>query len=164
MKCWAMLQLTVSTIWIVCPGVVQCDTYTTIHGCTFLHSIVHSSKSSHTVFQAPYSQLPLMSLNELFIHKFILKQFLECHDTCHDFVFSVSESITRVPVTQHPSLLPYSRPCSSSHLVSLSIQHRAGNKVCSRWTYPMLKATRVSWRQVKSIKHSCVFSLMNPSP
>lgn len=91
----------------------------TIHGSLFLHSTVHSFKYSHTMFQALCSQVPLISPSELFIHKFIPNQFLDCHDTCHNFVFSVSQSIAHVSVTQHTHHVTiFQFFCSSLHPAS----------------------------------------------
>jgi len=86
---WAQRLNTIITVWMAYSG-VQYETYTTVHGRPPLHSTIHPFKHSHTMFQELCPQLPLISFNELFIHKFILNQFLDFHDTCHGFAFSVS--------------------------------------------------------------------------
>lgn len=72
-------------------------------------------------------QLSLVSLNELFIINLILNQFLDCHDTCHDFVFSVSQSLAHVSLTQHthhhchiPGFLFITAPSSLSNQQSVA--------------------------------------------
>lgn len=69
----------------------------------FMQQFIHSNIHILCMFQALCSQLPLISLNELFIHKFILNQFLDFHDTCHGFVFSVSVNCSRVSYPTNPS-------------------------------------------------------------
>lgn len=99
-----------------------------MHGSlSFIQQFIHSN--IHKMFQALCCQLLLISLNALFIHKFIPNQFLDCHDTYHNFVFSVSQLITHVSVTQHTNDIATCHCfCSSLHPASLNTSTERGTK------------------------------------
>lgn len=67
-----------------------------IRDCSFKH---HTQCSRHL-----RCQLPLMSLKELPIHKLILEQSLDRHDTCHDFVFCLQVNYSCVSDPTHQPL------------------------------------------------------------
>lgn len=54
--------------------------------------------------RVPGCQFPLMSLKELPIHKLILEQSLDRHDTCHDFVFCLQVNYSCVSDPTHQPL------------------------------------------------------------
>lgn len=129
---WAQRLNTIITVWMAYSG-VQYETYTTVHGRPPLHSTIHPFKHSHTMFQELCPQLPLISFNELFIHKFILNQFLDFHDPVMVLHF-LSQSLAHVSVPQQTNHIAIFQ-CffSSLHVSPLSIQHRAWHEVCSQW-------------------------------
>lgn len=120
-----------------------------MHGSlSFIQQFIHSN--IHKMFQALCCQLLLISLNALFIHKFIPNQFLDCHDTYHNFVFSVSlisvnYSCVSYPTHQRychmPLFLFITTSCFPKH------QHRAWDKVCSQRVSATLNDIHLSWRQ-----------------
>lgn len=75
----------------------------------------------------------LISFNELFIHKFILNQFLKISMiSCHGFAFSVSSHLLCVSYPTNPPRCHF-QCFFSSHVSPLSTQHRAWHEVCSQW-------------------------------
>lgn len=84
------------------------------HSSLFLHS---RACSRHVCYQRP-----LISLKELFIHKLILKQSLDRHDSSHEFVFclqvnhSCVSNPTHKPHHHIPLFLFMAIPCFPEHL------------------------------------------------
>lgn len=104
-KCWAEA---LTAEWPLSPQ---------RQGSLFLFSNSHTLCSRHMC-----CQLPLRSLGELFIQKWTLKQSLDRHDTCHDFIFGLQVNYaclsdpTHPPHHHIPVFLFRATPCFPEHL------------------------------------------------
>lgn len=127
------------------------------------------------MFQTPCSQLPLISLNELFIHKFILNQFLIAMTPVIILYFMSHSQLLMCQLFNTPTILHYLPYCHIPIFVYCNIpppKHPAQSMAQGlltagvsdiEWHTSFLNMAEQLWH-VTTSKQRSLFSLLNPQP